>query len=182
MGCREWVGVGVLVTALVCGCGNAVPPPEAASPDTRPQELGAPLATLAGVVFDAFVGEERNARVRAARAEIAADGDTARLEEVHIELREPNRGSIEVRSPEGEFELVGGDFLLRGGVEGVTGGGERFATDRLRYVAAEERLRSESPVRVLRSNLVLQAERMVFEMGDRRIRLEGRVSAEVDGR
>jgi LPS export ABC transporter protein LptC len=173
----------MLVTALVCcGCESARPPVEAASPDPESQGAGAPLATLAGVVFEAFVGEERNARVRAARAEIAADGDTARLEEVHIELQEPNRGSIEVRSPEGEFELVGGDFLLRGGVEGVTGAGERFSTDRLRYVAAEERLHSESPVRVLRSNLVLQAERMVFEMGDRRIRLEGRVSAEVDGR
>jgi LPS export ABC transporter protein LptC len=179
--CR-WIGIGVLVAVLSSGCGGLPDAPGGAAGSFAAPRIEEPFATLTGVVFETFVGEQRSAQVRAATAEVAPDGDTARLESVWIQIQEPARGTIDVRSPVGVFQMGAGDFVLSGGVEGSTGAGERFATDRLRYVAAEERLRSESPVRVLRSDFVLRADRMEFAVGDRRIRLEGRVSAEADGR
>ncbi len=100
---------------------------------------------------------------------------------VDIAFSEERRGRVEIRAREGSLHLDSEDFRLSGGVEGTTAMGDRFATEDLVYDRSQQRLWTESRVRLDRANLTLEAEGMEFDVEERRIRLTGDVEAVVGG-
>jgi LPS export ABC transporter protein LptC len=162
-----------LVAALLVGsAGCAADPPPVASPSTlRPQTL------LEGVVLEGYAAGSDEFRVQAASAEVDPIGSVARLTQVRIEFADPQSGLVVVRAGEGEFALARDDFALRAGVVGDTGAGEHFETEDLRYEDASRSLRTESPVRMTRSNLEFRGSGMRFDVDSRRLRFTGRVTA-----
>jgi LPS export ABC transporter protein LptC len=162
-----------LVAALLAGSAGcaAESPPVSSSPTLRPQTL------LEGVVLEGYAAGSDEFRVQAASAEVDPTASVARLTQVQIEFADRQSGTVLVRAGEGEFAMARDDFALRGGVVGDTGAGEHFETEDLRYDAATRSLRTESPVRMTRSNLEFRGQGMRFDVDSRRLRFTGRVTA-----
>ena len=138
---------------------------------------GLPPAELTEVVFEGFSGDGAGARVQARTAVVDTSAGVATLRDVYITFREPEHGRVEIRAPYGEVRLESEDFVLSGGVEGTTEAGERFLTEEVRYTSQERRIFSETPVRLDRSNLSVQAAGMEIELDgpEPRVRLIGGV-------
>ena len=66
-------------------------------------------------------------------------------------------------------------------MRGTTEEGETFETEKVAYDAVDRVLRSETPVRVDRSNLRLRAEGMEIDVATRVLKLTGKVRAEIEG-
>ncbi len=160
------------VGLLLVACGGAVEPVASAL-----SAVGLPPAELTEVVFEGFSGDGLGARVQARAAVVDTSAGLATLRDVHITFREPERGWVEIRAPHGEVRLESEDFVLSGGVQGTTEAGERFLTEEVRYTSRERRIFSETPVRLDRSNLSIQADGMEIELDgpEPRIRLTGGV-------
>ena len=166
---RAWI-CSLAVVAAACGAGGDGVATGLGSP-------GLPPAELTEVVFEGFSGDRLSTRVRARRALVDVAAGIAELDDVRISFREEQRGVVELRAARGEIRLESEDFVLGGGVSGSTEAGDRFQTEELRYASAERRIWSDTPVRLERSNLVMQADGMEVEIDkpERRIRLLGRV-------
>jgi len=142
-------------------------------------ERSVPAAELEGVVFEGFEAGRRDVVVRSRRASVDPITRIATLEAVQISFSDAQRGAVSVRSDQARFDLRRDDFVLLGGVEGTTAEGERFLTDEVRYQSEKARLWTDRPVRVLRENLVLRADGMELDLESRKMKLVGRVRAEV---
>ena len=129
--------------------------------------------------FEAYAAGERDVLVRAERAEVQAEERVAHLYVVRIDFADQGRGPIHIESARGDFELDSDNFVLSGGVEGRARGNERFTTEEVRYEREHERLWSIHPVRVTDDHLVLHGAGMELDLAERRIRLTGRVRAEI---
>jgi LPS export ABC transporter protein LptC len=161
--------------AVVLLAGSAAcagdPPPVSTPPTLRPQTL------LEGVVLEGYAAGSDEFRVEAASAEVDPIASVARLTQVQIEFADRQSGTVLVRAGEGDFAMARDDFTLRKGVVGDTGAGDHFETEDLRYEAATRSLRTESPVRMTRSNLEFRGQGMRFDVDSRRLRFTGRVTA-----
>ena len=179
---RKWIRGGESIAALAlcfacAACGNGL---DVLGTSTSPSEPpGLPPAELRGVVFEGYHGELRDLSVTAQAATVDMVRRVAELADVKLSFTEGSRGRIEVAAPIGEFKLDQDDFELSGGVVGSAQEGERFATDRVRFIAAKRELQSSSPVELRRSNLVLRADGMTLGLDQRRLRLTGDVVARV---
>ncbi len=142
----------------------------------------APPAELIDVKFEAYSAGERDVLVRAERAEVQPQERVAYLYGVRIDFADEGRGPIHIEAARAEFELDSDDFVLSGGVEGRARGSERFTTEEVRYEREHNRLWSIHPVRVTDDHLVLHGAGMELDLAERRIRLTGRVRAEITPR
>ncbi len=161
-------------TLLVLACG---PSADFAGLSKLPRP-SAP-AQLTGVVFEGYSAGSREVEVRAARADVDPDQRVVQLQKVQIRFQDPKRGEVRVNADRAEFSLDSDDFVLRDHVEGSTAKGERFTTAEVRYHQAEERLWTDRPVRLYRSNLLVESDGMEIDLSTRRIRLTGSVEAKV---
>lgn len=169
----------VLLAALsgsVLACGGDV----ADSREDRP--IGTPPALLEGVVFEGWAGAARELEVRAQRARIETERRIAHLEGVRIVFQDSERGPVEIRAQRGSLDLVADDFVLEGRVEGRLGGEERFETSQVRYDASGERVWTDQPVRVFRSNLRLEGDGLEIDVAARRLTIRGNVRTTFEGR
>lgn len=171
-----WIGFAGLVLAL-CGCLPAADLPDPASP------IGTPaLVKLDGVLFEGFRAGERDVEVRASSADIDPESRVAQLRDVQIAFRDELRGAVQIRAKRARFDLAHDDFLLRGEVEGSTAAGDRFATSELRYERVSNRLWTDRPVSVWRSNLKLEAAGMDMDVTTQSLRVMGRVRTTLESR
>ncbi len=132
---------------------------------------------LHGVVLEGYAAGSSEFRVRADSAQLDPVARIARLVQVEIEFADRQSGPVHVQAAQGEFALDRDDFALRGGVVGETSEGERFETEELRYDDATRSLRSDVPVRMVRSNLEFRGRGMRLDVDSRRLRFSGRVTA-----
>lgn len=165
-----------VVGVVLVSCGI-----EELEPRGLEQPLGMPPAELRDVVFEGFGSAGRDAEVRAARARFDSQRGMLELDDVDIDFAEETRGRMQIWAPGASMDLESQDFRLLGGVRGTTEAGDRFATQDLAYDRARELLSSESPVRLDRSGMTLEADGMELELGERRVRLTGKVQALFDG-
>lgn len=138
-----------------------------------------PPVVLKGVALEGWAGEVRELSVEAREARIDLDTRIAQLDQVRIGLAASEAGPLEVRAPEGQFDLSRDSLWLRGGVEGQTGPEERFFTQEMRLDQDTGHLRSDHPVSFSRPNLDLTALAMDLDLRARRLRLLGAVRAEL---
>jgi len=165
------------LAGLTLACGSGLETLSSAHPGAGRGEL--PPAELEGVLFEGYRGELRDLFVTSDRATVDMVGRVAQLSGVRLALAEPTRGPIEVTAPAGEFKLDDDDFVLSGGVEGTAGGGERFATETVRYVAKDRELVSRDPVTLRREGFVLRADGLRLDLATQHLRLTGNVQAKV---
>jgi LPS export ABC transporter protein LptC len=151
---------------------------------TLPAQAERPLppTLLRGVVFEGFRAGKSEFEVRAARADVDWVERVAHLHSVQIFFVTPERDSVQVEAERGLVDLDREDFELIGDVRGTTPDGERFRTDRVRFVEQTRELVGDSPVRVERSGLVFVARGMNVDLETRRIRFRGRVRATIEPR
>lgn len=167
------VAAALCLLALGCGVGvEGFDVPRLAEPELPPAELE-------GVIFEGYRGEQRELSVTAERATIDLIGRVAALEFVKFSFSEDSRGQIDIAAPTGELELDKDDMVLSGGVVGSASHGERFSTDTVRYSAAKRELASTTPVELRRADLLMRADGMTLGLDARRLRLIGRVRAQV---
>ncbi len=167
---RSWTGAALAACLIACVPGG---------PDLEPPAIEAevPGTLLRGVVVDGYRAATREFRVRAASAKVEPALKLVELRDVGIEFDEEGRGTVNVWAERGTLKLDGDDLVLRGGVVGETGSGERFETEELRYDGARHRLWTDGAVRVERPNLVLTGMGMELDLSARRIRFTGNVEA-----
>lgn len=173
---RSWLAGGA-AACLGWGC-SPVDLERAAAVEPR----SAPML-LSDVAFEGWSGPVRELSLEARRADVDLDRRVARLEQVRIALRGGDGvGPVEVSSPTGEFDLARDALWLRGGVEGRTRPGERFATDELRFNHSSGTLESATPVHLERGDLMLDAASMDLDLRARRLHFLGPVDAELKPR
>lgn len=131
------------------------------------------------MTFEGYRGEQLELFVTAASATIDLVSRVAALEQVTFRFSESDRGQVEITAPIGELKLDDDDFDLSGGVLGSAQAGERFSTDRVRYISSSRQLVSTTPVELERANLLLRADGMTLGLDERRLRLVGQVRARV---
>jgi LPS export ABC transporter protein LptC len=141
-----------------------------------------PATTLRGVLFEGFRVGETEFEVHALRADVDWSERLARVQSVEIRFQAEERGTVQVRSDRGVVHLERQDFELVGHVQGTTGKGERFFTDRVRYDRGANALRGDGPVRIERSGLVFEGEGMTVDLDSRTVRFTGSVKATVQPR
>ncbi len=161
---------------FLAGCGIEGLEPRAAS---GPERI--PPAELSAVVFEGFTGGIRDAEVRASEARIDTERRIALLRSVEISFRDEQRGRVEIQADHGTFGLDTEDFSLGGGVVGRTAAEDDFSTEELEYEKSQDRLWTQSPVRLDRPSMTLHAEGMELDLDRRRVRLTGKVEAIVGG-
>ncbi len=165
------------LAALCVGCGSAT---DSVSVEGLAVEL--PPAILDRVVFEGYRAGERAVEVLSDRATLDSTGRAATLEGVRIAFKDERRRVVEVWADRGRLDLAGEDFVLEGDVRGTTGEGERFTTAEVRYDHASKRLWTDRPVRIYRSNLMLEGEGMELDLESRRLRILGGVRTPLEGR
>jgi LPS export ABC transporter protein LptC len=143
----------------------------------RPEAAFAPMTTLEGVVVDGYAAGKSEFQVLAESATLDPESRQARLADVRITFADRTSGDVSVRANEALFEIDRDDFELRGDVRGTTSAGETFETDALRYDDAGRLLRTDSEVRLRRSDLLFEGRGMELDVATRRVRFKGRVSA-----
>lgn len=173
-------GACALLAALTLACGSGIEALSNARPGAGRGDL--PPAALEGVLFEGYRGELRDLFVTADRATVDMVDRIAQLSDVRLALAEPTRGPIEVTAPTGEFKLDDDDFVLSGGVEGTAGGGERFSTETVRYVAKDRELVGRDPVTLRREGFALRADGLRLDLATQHVRLTGNVKAKVNPR
>lgn len=160
------------VGVLLAGCGiEGLEARTASVPDRLPP------AELSAVVFEGFTGGIRDAEVRASEARIDTERGIALLRGVEISFRDEQRGRVEIQADHGTFGLDTEDFTLGGGVVGRTAAEDDFSTEELEYEKSQDRLWTQTPVRLDRPSMILHAEGMELELDRRRVRLTGKVEA-----
>ena len=142
---------------------------------------GVPPALLEDVVFEGWANDKREVEVRARRARVETAERVAHLEGVRIELRDAQRGPVEIRAQRGSLDLEADNFVLEGRVEGRIGADERFETSELRYDAAQERAWTDQPVRVTRPGLRLEGDGLEIDVPARKLTIRGNVRATFEG-
>jgi LPS export ABC transporter protein LptC len=141
-----------------------------------------PTTTLRGVLFEGFRVGQTEFEVRAHHADVDWNERLATLQSVEIRFRAEERGTVQVRSDRGRVDLDRQDFELIGHVQGTTGKGERFFTDRVRYDQAANSLRGDGPVRIERAGLVFEGEGMLVDLESRKVLFTRSVKATVQPR
>ncbi|UCB52725.1 MAG: LPS export ABC transporter periplasmic protein LptC [Candidatus Zixiibacteriota bacterium] len=160
---------------LLIGCG---PPPDFGRVGRA--KPASPRAELQGVVFDGYSAGSRDVEVHAVRAWVDPANRVVDLSKVRIGFEDEKRGKIQIRAQSAQLRLDTDDFVLRGQVEGTTGEGERFTTAEVRYEQARERLWTDQPVELHRSNLLLKGGGMELHVPTRRVRITGDVRATLE--
>jgi LPS export ABC transporter protein LptC len=160
------------VSILLVGCGI-----EGLEPRTTSAADRLPPAELSAVVFEGFTGGIRDAEVRASEARVDTERRIALLRSVEISFRDEHRGRVEIRADHGTFGLDTEDFSLGGGVVGRTAAEDDFSTEELEYEKSQDRLWTQTPVRLDRPSMTLHAEGMELELDRRQVRLTGKVEA-----
>lgn len=169
------IGIAWVAAAALAGCGS---PLEALDTGTRPHVKIPPIA-LEQVLFEGYHGDLQDLTVNAASAVVDTQTQIVHLSDVAIGFAGDENGRIEIAAPVGDFQLNGDDFTLSGGVSGTTAQGEKFTTAAVKYIAKRRVLRSDDPVKILRSNVDLSGKGMELELAQRKLRLLGNVRAEV---
>ena len=160
------------VSVLLASCGI-----EGLEPRTAPTPYRLPPAELSEVVFEGFTGGILDAEVRASEARIDTERRIALLRKVEISFRDEQRGRVEIQADHGTFGLDTEDFTLAGGVVGRTAAEDVFSTEELEYEKSQDRLWTQTPVRLSRPSMILHAEGMELALDRRRVRLTGKVEA-----
>jgi LPS export ABC transporter protein LptC len=148
--------------------------------DVGSTKRSSPRAELRGVVFEGYSAGSRSVEVRATRAWVDPGSRTVDLQGVSIGFEDERRGEIHIQAESAQLRLDTDDFVLTGKVVGTTEEGERFTTAWVRYEQASERLWTDQPVILYRSNLRLKGGGMEMHLPTRRVRLTGDVRATVE--
>jgi LPS export ABC transporter protein LptC len=144
----------------------------ACSPVLEPQAPNAievPPVVLETVQFTGYRGDAQEFEVRAERADVHAEKQTAELHAVDIQFRESERGPLRVRADRAELNLASDDFVLHENVRGELGDGERFTTSEVRYVEATQSLHTDRAVRIERGRFSFQGKGMDIDVPTRRL-------------
>jgi LPS export ABC transporter protein LptC len=180
---------------LACGAALAgllagpVPAQEPAEPAERaagalPAEQDVPrepVLSLRGMTY--VVSEvDRNAVVLDAEsARILPDQELAHMERVHMRLSSPGDGALDMTCERGTFEMGSGDFLAEGDVQGTTGDGRHFRTERLRYQHQRGLVATNDPVVIRDSAGTYRGGGFRYMVKENRFRLLGGATVEQDG-
>jgi LPS export ABC transporter protein LptC len=162
--------IGVAATAFGCT-------PTAVEDAAFSAQARALVVRLDGVDFQRFVGEHVEFDVVATKGVFAPEQRTAQLEGVEMNFRHQDRGSIRLRAGAGEFDFEKRTFVMRGGVEGQTAGGERFSTSQAHYDRSRSRIVVDQPVTLQSGRVVSRGSGLVFNIASRELTLfdmEGR--------
>lgn len=132
-----------------------------------------PVLELGGMTYLASRGEKNEVVLEAEHAQILPEQDVAHLQVVHAVLDSEGGGNLDMHCDRGTFELESGDFLAEGNVHGVTGGGRRFRTERLRYRHADALVTTEAPVEIRDAAGTYRGTGFRYHVRENRFRLMG---------
>jgi len=159
-----------LPAAFTAGCtGGAKPPAESAEvPDQWVEEFTI-TETLAGVpvwVLNSQIAQVYNQSKKITleniHIEFMKSDDTKRSHSKESLLMAKKNLTVSARleAPKGQVFMDSRDLLAWGGVEVESEDGTRLYSERLRYSTADQKIRTESPVRIVRRDSILIGEGM----------------------
>jgi LPS export ABC transporter protein LptC len=161
--------------------GPAEPAGSLAAPTAEDDAPREPVLSLRGMTY--VVSEkDRNAVVLDAdSARILPEQELAHMEKVHMRLSSPGEGALDMTCERGTFEMGSGDFLAEGDVQGTTGDGRRFRTERLRYQHQRGLVATNDPVVIRDAAGTYRGGGFRYMVKENRFRLLGGATVEQDG-
>jgi LPS export ABC transporter protein LptC len=132
-----------------------------------------------GMTFVGSSGSERTVEVRARQAVFVRARGIAELTDVDAEVSVLDEGiSFTMQCDEAELDVETNDFLARGNVHGVTGGGHRYHAPWVKYLHEEGVLTTDAPVVMEDSSGSFRGDGFRYHIHEKRFRLLGNVRVE----
>jgi LPS export ABC transporter protein LptC len=101
----------------------------------------------------------------------------ALFEKVSVRLVMKDGRTFVMNGDQGRLDTQSRDMEIEGNVGIVSGNGDRFATDRLRYRNAARRVETDQPVAMENGNVRISAVGMIFHLDDSRLTLLSQIRA-----
>jgi hypothetical protein len=98
-----------------------------------------------------------------------------------MRLSSPGDGALDMTCERGTFEMGSGDFLAEGDVQGTTGDGRQFRTERLRYQHQRGLVAPNAPVVIRDAAGTYRGGGFRYMVKENRFRLLGGATVEQDG-
>jgi len=143
--------------------------------------LGADATELSGqgMTFVGSSGSERRVELRSREAVFLPARGIAELTDVDAEVSVLDEGvSFTMKCDEAELDVESNDFLARGNVRGVTGGGHRYHAPWVRYLHEEGMLTTDAPVVMEDRSGSFRGDGFRYHLHEKRFRLLGNVRVE----
>jgi LPS export ABC transporter protein LptC len=132
-----------------------------------------------GMTFVGSSGSERRVELRSRQAIFLPARGIAELTDVDAEVSVLDEGiSFTMQCDEAELDVETNDFLARGNVRGVTGGGHRYHAPWVKYLHEEGVLTTDAPVVMEDRSGSFRGDGFRYHIHEKRFRLLGNVRVE----
>jgi LPS export ABC transporter protein LptC len=132
-----------------------------------------------GMTFVGSNGSERTVELRSRYATFLPAEGIAHLTDVEAEVSVLDEGiSFTMHCEEADLDVESNDFVARGNVRGVTGGGQRYYAPWVQYSHEEGVLSTEAPVTMEDDSGNFSGDGFRYHLREKRFRLLGNVRVE----
>lgn len=132
-----------------------------------------------GMTFVGSSGSERKVELRSRHATFLPARGTAELSDVDAEVSVLDEGiSFTMKCEEAELDVESNDFIARGNVRGVTGGGQRYHAPWVKYLHEEGMLTTDAPVVMEDGSGSFRGDGFRYHLREKRFQLLGNVRVE----
>jgi LPS export ABC transporter protein LptC len=133
--------------------------------------------TVTGMTFVGSRDADSEVVLRARRAFFHPSRNVAELEDVRATVNDDEQGrSFEMTCNRAELDFETNDFSAEGDVVGVTGDGQRYSADWVRYEDETGLLYTDAPVLMVDDTGTFRGDGFRYHVKERRFKLVGNVS------
>jgi LPS export ABC transporter protein LptC len=173
----EIVGLGIVGIALTLAPARGAPP--AAVNTTASPPSASTVLRFTGLTFVGSRGDGGELVLRSIRGVFRPATEIAHLEDVTAVFSENEEGDgFTLSCDRAELNLESHDFEAEGNVVGVTGKGQRYATERAVYTHASGLLHSAAPVTMSDDMGTFRGDGFRYDVREGKFKLLGNVSVE----